>query len=70
MKIAGEKIFDKISTITSPKVTFKISDWQNDLERRFLSMAAKRSQVFQQKRPFFSNSAHETSTLRRQNSRK
>ena len=46
MKIAGEKIFDKISTITSPKVTFKISDWQNDLERRFLSMAAKRSQVF------------------------
>ena len=46
MKIAGEKIFDKISTITSQKVTFRISDWQNDLERRFLSMVAKRSQVF------------------------
>lgn len=44
--MAGEKVFDNVRTITSQKVTFEINDWQNDLVRLFLSMAAKLRQVF------------------------
>lgn len=57
--MAGEKVFDNVRTITSQKVTFEINDWQNDLVRLFLSMAAKLRQVFlAEATGFFSNSAH------------
>lgn len=57
--MAGEKVFDKVRTITSQKVTFEINDWQNDMVRLFLSMAAKLRQVFlAEATVFFSNSAH------------